>query len=40
VIRSFSPWFAGWARDGAAGEGFGDYCTRVGMDALLVMSAG
>ena len=40
VIRSFEPWFAGWARDGAVGEGFGDYCTRVGMDALLALPQG
>jgi sulfite reductase (ferredoxin) len=35
VISSFDPLFAAWARDGGANEGFGDFCTRVGMDALL-----
>jgi sulfite reductase (ferredoxin) len=35
VISSFDPWFAAWARDGGQDEGFGDYCTRVGLDALL-----
>ncbi len=37
VISSFEPWFAGWARDGLAGEGFGDYCWRVGKDRLLAL---
>ncbi len=38
VISSFEPWFAGWARDGAEGEGFGDYCTRIGPEALLALA--
>jgi len=37
VISSFDPWLAAWARDGLAGEGFGDFCFRVGHDALLAM---
>jgi sulfite reductase (ferredoxin) len=35
VISSFDPLFAAWARDGQAGEGFGDFCFRVGSDALI-----
>jgi sulfite reductase (ferredoxin) len=35
VISSFDPLFAAWAKDGFAGEGFGDFCYRVGMEALL-----
>ncbi len=38
VISSFEPWFAGWAREGGADEGFGDYCARLGPDALLALS--
>jgi sulfite reductase (ferredoxin) len=37
VISSFDPLFAGWARDGRAGEGFGDYCTRMGREALVAL---
>jgi sulfite reductase (ferredoxin) len=39
VISSFDALFAAWARDGAPQEGFGDFCTRVGMDALLAIGA-
>ena len=39
VISSFDPLFAAWARDGAADEGFGDYCTRVGMDGLVALGS-
>jgi sulfite reductase (ferredoxin) len=35
VISSFDPLFAAWARDGGAGEGFGDYCFRVGSEKLI-----
>jgi sulfite reductase (ferredoxin) len=35
VISSFDPLFAHWARNGEPGEGFGDFCTRLGRDALL-----
>jgi sulfite reductase (ferredoxin) len=35
VISSFDPLFAAWASDGLAGEGFGDFCARVGAEALL-----
>jgi sulfite reductase (ferredoxin) len=38
VISSFDPLFAAWAKDGAPDEGFGDFCTRVGIDALLAQS--
>jgi len=37
VISSFDPLFAGWARDGLPGEGFGDYCSRIGKEALLAL---
>jgi sulfite reductase (ferredoxin) len=37
VISSFDPLFAAWAKDGLPEEGFGDYCTRAGMDALLAL---
>jgi sulfite reductase (ferredoxin) len=35
VISSFDPLFAAWARDGQAGEGFGDFCFRVGSEKLI-----
>ena len=35
VISLFDPLFAAWARDGSAGEGFGDYCFRVGREGLV-----
>jgi sulfite reductase (ferredoxin) len=35
VISSFDRLFAAWARDGLAGEGFGDFCYRVGLERLL-----
>jgi sulfite reductase (ferredoxin) len=35
VISSFDPLFAAWAKDGLAGEGFGDFCFRVGLESLL-----
>ncbi len=34
VISLFDPLFAAWASEGA-GEGFGDFCHRVGRDHLL-----
>jgi sulfite reductase (ferredoxin) len=37
VISSFDPLFAAWSRDGQPGEGFGDFCYRVGMDALVAL---
>jgi sulfite reductase (ferredoxin) len=40
VISSFDPLFAAWAKDGAAGEGFGDFCFRLGMDGLLALGRG
>jgi sulfite reductase (ferredoxin) len=38
VISSFDPLFAAWAKDGLPSEGFGDFCTRLGMDALLAFA--
>jgi sulfite reductase (ferredoxin) len=35
VISSFDPLFAAWSRSDVAAEGFGDFCTRVGKEALL-----
>ncbi len=35
VISSFDPLFAAWARNGHTGEGFGDFCFRVGNEALI-----
>ncbi len=35
VISSFDPLFAAWAASGEPGEGFGNFCTRVGHEALL-----
>ena len=40
VISSFDPLFAAWAEDGAPGEGFGDFCSRVGMEGLLGLLPG
>jgi len=37
VISLFDPLFAAWARNGAPGEGFGDFCHRVGHDSLLAL---
>ncbi len=39
VISSFDPLFAAWAKDGFKGEGFGDFCHRVGPEALLALKA-
>jgi sulfite reductase (ferredoxin) len=39
VISSFDPLFAVWASDGLAGEGFGDFCHRIGPQALLEIGA-
>jgi sulfite reductase (ferredoxin) len=35
VISLFDPLFAAWASEGEAGEGFGDFCHRLGPDRLL-----
>jgi len=35
VISSFDPLFARWAAEGFLGEGFGDFCSRIGKDGLL-----
>jgi sulfite reductase (ferredoxin) len=37
VISSFDPLFAAWAKDGQAAEGFGDFCTRIGAEALTAL---
>jgi sulfite reductase (ferredoxin) len=37
VISSLNPLFAAWAADGLAGEGFGDFCARVGAGGLLAL---
>jgi sulfite reductase (ferredoxin) len=37
VISSFDPLFEAWAANGLAGEGFGDFCARVGAEALLAV---
>lgn len=38
VIASFEPLIAAWARDGEAGEGFGDFCARMGVERLLALT--
>jgi sulfite reductase (ferredoxin) len=35
VISGFDPLFAAWARSDVAGEGFGDFCHRLGLETLL-----
>ncbi len=40
VISSFDPLFEAWAREGHANEGFGDYCSRVGIEKLLTYAGG
>jgi sulfite reductase (ferredoxin) len=37
VISSFDPLFAAWSRSGRPDEGFGDFCHRLGHDALLAL---
>ena len=37
VVPTLAPLLAAWAAQGTTGEGFGDYCTRVGLDGLLAM---
>ena len=37
VISSFDPLFAAWARDGQRQEGFGDFCTRMGLEKLIAL---
>jgi len=32
-----SPVFASYAIDGVSGEGFGDYCNRVGTEQLITL---
>jgi len=34
VISSFAPLMAAWAADGLPGEGFGDFCARLGVDRV------
>jgi sulfite reductase (ferredoxin) len=40
VISSFDPLFAAWSADGTPAEGFGDFCHRTGIEALLQLGAG
>ncbi len=35
VISLFDPLFAAWAANGSTAEGFGDFCTRIGREALV-----
>ncbi len=36
---AFAPLFAAWAEQGGKKEGFGEFCTRLGSDALLALAA-
>jgi sulfite reductase beta subunit-like hemoprotein len=40
VGSTIEPLVARWARDGAEGEGFGDFCTRLGAEAARAVLAG
>lgn len=33
IAATLEPLFAAWAVQRAPGEGFGDYCARIGQDA-------
>jgi sulfite reductase (ferredoxin) len=37
VISSFEPLLAAWAREGTAGEGFGDFCARIGLQGVTTV---
>jgi sulfite reductase (ferredoxin) len=37
VISTFDPLFAAWADEGLLGEGFGDFCTRLGRETLVAL---
>jgi len=37
VVPTLAPLLGAWAEHGTVDEGFGDYCTRVGLDGLLAM---
>ena len=37
VISSFDRLFAAWSHDGRPGEGFGDFCHRLGLEALVAL---
>ena len=37
LAQTFAPLFEGWARQGLPEEGFGEFCTRLGQDALLAL---
>jgi sulfite reductase (ferredoxin) len=37
IAATLQPLLAGWSRDRAAGEGFGDWCRRTGVPALQAM---
>ncbi len=36
--EAFAPLFAGWAEQGLKDEGFGEFCSRVGREALLTLA--
>lgn len=40
VISSFDALFEAWSKDGKPGEGFGDFCSRLGLEALVAISQG
>ncbi|BDG70542.1 sulfite reductase subunit beta [Roseomonas fluvialis] len=39
IAATLEPVVAAWARDRQAGEGFGDFCTRIGADAARALLA-
>jgi sulfite reductase beta subunit-like hemoprotein len=39
IAATLEPVLAAWARDRLAGEGFGDFCTRIGQDAARALLA-
>ncbi|MGI4975798.1 MAG: NADPH-dependent assimilatory sulfite reductase hemoprotein subunit [Janthinobacterium lividum] len=40
VVPTLAPLLGAWAEQGTGGEGFGDFCSRVGLDGLLAMLPG
>lgn len=40
IAARLEPLFAAWAAQRAAGEGFGDFCTRIGQDAARALLDG
>lgn len=39
VISSFAPLMAAWAAEGLEGEGFGDFCARLGVERVSALAA-